>query len=92
MPALYLRSPDAGIMQLGTLDTLVTKGQNKMNKLLTYAETKTLFGWKSTSSIRRYVASGDLVRAQFGRGMNSFRITSESAEGFYRDSRHAPMN
>ena len=53
-----------------------------MNKLLTYAETKIIFGWKSTSSVRRYVASGDLVRVQIGRGMNSFRITSESAEGF----------
>jgi hypothetical protein len=53
-----------------------------MNKLLTYAETKTIFGWKSTSSIRRYVASGDLVRVQIGHGMNSFRITSESADDF----------
>jgi hypothetical protein len=53
-----------------------------MHKLLTYAETKAIFGWKSTSSIRRYVASGDLVRVQIGRGMNSFRITSESAEAF----------
>jgi hypothetical protein len=69
-------------MQLGTLDTLVTKEQNKMHKLLTYAETKTVFSWKSTSSIRRYVASGDLVRVHLGRGMNTFRITEESARAF----------
>jgi hypothetical protein len=51
-----------------------------MNKLLTYPEVKAIFGWKSTTSIRRYVASGDLVRVQIGNGTNSFRITSESAE------------
>jgi hypothetical protein len=53
-----------------------------MHKLLTYPEVKTIFGWKSTTSIRRYVASGDLVRVQIGNGMNCFRITEESATAF----------
>jgi hypothetical protein len=58
-----------------------------MNKLLTYAETKTIFGWKSTSSIRRYVTSGDLVRVQIGQGMNTYRITEESAQAFLKNIR-----
>jgi len=53
-----------------------------MQKLLTYAETKAIFGWKSTSTVRRYVKSGDLVRVHIGHGANTFRITETSAQAF----------
>ena len=53
-----------------------------MKRLLTYAETKHIFGWKSTSTVRRYVRSGDLVRVQLNAGMASQRITEESALAF----------
>lgn len=59
-----------------------------MHKLLTYHEVKTIFGWKSTTSIRRYVASGDLVRVQIGNGMNCFRVTEESATAFLERLKH----
>lgn len=53
-----------------------------MKRLLTYAETKAIFGWKCTSSVRRYVKSGDLERVHLGNGMNTYRITEESALAF----------
>lgn len=53
-----------------------------MNKLLTYPEVKAIFGWKSTTSVRRYIASGDLVRVHLGKGMNTYRVTEESAQAF----------
>jgi hypothetical protein len=53
-----------------------------MRRLLTYPEVKAIFGWKSTTSIRRYIRSGDLVRVHIGHGMNTFRITEESAQAF----------
>ena len=53
-----------------------------MQRLLTYAEVKQIFGWKSTTSIRRYLASGDLVRVHVGHGANTYRITEESAQDF----------
>lgn len=59
-----------------------------MKKLLTYAEVKAIFGWKATTSIRRYVASGELVRVQIGNGMNCFRITEESATAFLERLKH----
>lgn len=55
---------------------------NTMQKLLTYAEVKAVFGWKSTTSVRRYVRSGDLDRVHLGSGMNTYRITEESALAF----------
>jgi len=59
-----------------------------MLKLLTYAETKAIFGWKSTTSVRRYVRSGDLERVHLGNGMNTYRITEESALAFVERLKH----
>lgn len=53
-----------------------------MKRLLTYPEVKHIFGWKDTSTVRRYVQSGDLVRVHLGNGMNTYRITEESALAF----------
>ena len=53
-----------------------------MKKLLTYPEVKQVFGWKSTSTVRRYVRSGDLERVHLGNGMNTYRITEDSVNAF----------
>ena len=68
---------------------LFHNGRNlPLNKLLTYPEVKAIFGWKSTTSVRRYVRSGDLERVHLGNGMNTYRITEESALAFVDRLKH----
>lgn len=54
----------------------------RMKRLLTYAEVKKIFGWTNTSTVRRYVYSGDLDRVQMNASTKSQRITEESAHAF----------
>jgi hypothetical protein len=56
-----------------------------MSRLLTYPRSERLFGWKSTTAIRRYITSGDLMRVQIGNGMKLFPDTEESATAFLQN-------
>ena len=59
-----------------------------MTKLLPYKAVREMFGWKSNTPIRAAIKAGLLERVSTGGGLNSWKITEDSALALQASRRH----